>query len=85
MLYRIVPAFAFLLVLSAATSYAQPKQSGSGGMFQGTPEERKACRHDSVKFCSDAIPDSLRVLTCLKEHRKHLSKACEQVLENHGQ
>lgn len=89
MFYRIIPAFTVLMVLNGASTYAQAAsqiaQSASGGLFQGTPEERKACRHDSVKFCSDAIPDSLRVLACLKEHREHLTKACDQVLKNHGQ
>ncbi len=83
MSYRMLPAIVVLLALSTGFSYAQ--KPSSGGIFQGTPEEQKACRHDSVKFCSDAIPDSLRVLACLKDHRKNLTKACKDVLESHGQ
>jgi hypothetical protein len=78
-----LPVILCLLALSTGSSHAD--QSSSGGLFKGTPEEQKACRHDSVKFCSDAIPDSLRVLACLKDHRKNLTKACKEVLENHGQ
>jgi hypothetical protein len=57
----------------------------SGGFLQGTPEEQAACAPDSTKFCRDVIPDSLRVLACLQEHRKSLRRICLKVLEDHGQ
>jgi hypothetical protein len=53
--------------------------------MQGTEEEQNACYHDAAKFCSDAIPDTFKVLGCLKEHRKRLTKACQQVLTDNGQ
>jgi len=53
--------------------------------FQGTPEEQAACAPDATSFCKDAIPDSLRVLACLKEHRQRIRKVCLKVLEDHGQ
>jgi len=71
-----VPAF-------AANEGRQP--APSGGLFQGTPEEQAACAPDSTKFCQDAIPDNLRVLACLQGHRQKLRKACQKVLEDHGQ
>ena len=78
----------FLLLTGSALAAPEVRTSRSpAGIFdaQGTPEEEKACRHDATKFCSDAIPDSFRVLACLQEHRKRLRKACLQVLESHGQ
>ena len=51
----------------------------------GTEEEQNACYKDAAKFCSDAIPDTFKTLDCLKEHRKRLSKACQQVLTDNGQ
>ena len=51
----------------------------------GTEEEQNACYHDAAKFCSDAIPDTFKVLDCLKEHRKRLTKGCQQVLTDNGQ
>jgi len=66
---------------------AQPDahgKKGAGGM-QGTEEEQNACYRDASKYCSDAIPDTFKVLDCLKEHRKKLSKACQQVLTDNGQ
>jgi hypothetical protein len=53
--------------------------------FQGTPEEQAACSPDATKFCSDAIPDTFRVLACLQQNRTRLRKVCLQVLEVHGQ
>jgi Cysteine rich repeat len=74
---------------AAGANQAKPA-SGSGDqsvpdMFKGTPEEQAACSLDAAKFCSDAIPDTFKVLACLKEHRDKLKKTCEQVLEKHGQ
>jgi hypothetical protein len=52
----------------------------------GTPEEQKACAHDVQKFCRAVMnePD-LTVLSCLQQNRAKLTKACDQVLTNHGQ
>jgi hypothetical protein len=50
-----------------------------------TPEEQTACSPDATKFCSDAIPDTFRVLACLQDHREKLRKACQKVLTDHGQ
>jgi hypothetical protein len=51
----------------------------------GTEDEQNACYHDAAKYCSDAIPDTFKVLACLKEHRKRLTKPCQQVLNDNGQ
>ena len=90
---------ALVLVLAYGTSSAfaqspgiQPKapeaqkanKKGSNGM-QGTEEEQNACYKDAAKYCSDAIPDTFKTLDCLKEHRKRLTKGCQQVLTDNGQ
>ncbi len=75
----------FLISSGAALSADEPQPSTpSTGLFQGTPEEQAACNPDATKFCRDAMPDTFRVLACLQEHRKRISKACLQVLESHG-
>jgi hypothetical protein len=53
--------------------------------FQGTPEEQAACAPDATRFCKDAIPDTLRVLSCLQDNRQRIRKVCLKVLEDHGQ
>lgn len=56
-----------------------------GDLFSGTPEEQAACSPDATRYCSDAIPDTFRVLACLQDHRQKLRKACQKVLTDHGQ
>jgi hypothetical protein len=74
MLSKLLLLAAFLAVSSAA--FAQ----------SGTPEEQAACRPDVRRFChaikvqegDDAF------LACLELHRDSLSKACRDVLKDHG-
>jgi len=54
---------------------------------QGTRDEQAACRGDQRRFCRTIDPDSGThgILTCLKQNRSKLSRACRGVLESHGQ
>jgi hypothetical protein len=54
-------------------------------MPQGTPEQRAACAPDVKKFCETALPDTMRVLSCLQANRSRISVACNQVLVSNGQ
>ena len=79
---------ALCLSLNATVALAQsspPPAAPGGGLFQGTPEEQKACQRDSIRFCKDAVPDTFRVLACLQHNRTKISKPCLAVLESHGQ
>jgi hypothetical protein len=87
---------ALLIALASGTSAAvaqspgiqpkavEPGKKSANGM-QGSEQEQNACYRDASKYCSDAIPDTFKVLDCLKEHRKRLTKACQQVLTDNGQ
>jgi hypothetical protein len=77
---------ACLLLPGAALAAGERKAPNSSqGLFQGTPEEQRACNPDATRYCVDAIPDTFRVLACLQQHREKLTKACRGVLEAHGQ
>jgi len=69
-----------LLSLSICTNaIAQQQRSG-------TPDEQKACSRDVQRFCRSVIDQGdLTVLACLQQNRSKLTKACAQVLTNHGQ
>jgi Cysteine rich repeat len=54
-------------------------------MPQGTPEDRAACEPDVQRYCKAEIPDQLRVLGCLQDNRKRISRSCQGVLARHGQ
>lgn len=70
-----------------AAERAQPQAPAApqGDLFRGTPEEQAACSPDATRFCSDAIPDTFRVLACLQDHREKLREVCQKVLTDHGQ
>jgi hypothetical protein len=69
-----------LLSLSVSTgAIAQQQRSG-------TPEEQRACSRDVQRFCRPVIDQGdFTVLACLQQNRPKLTKACDQVLRNHGQ
>jgi hypothetical protein len=71
-----------LVSLSAATAAsAQPQPQRSG-----TPAEQAACSRDVQRHCRPVIDQGdFTILACLQEHRPKLSKACDQVLKDHGQ
>jgi hypothetical protein len=69
-----------LLSLSVSTgAVAQQQRSG-------TPEEQAACSRDVQRYCRPVIDQGdFTILACLQQNRPKLSKACDQVLKNHGQ
>lgn len=70
-------------ILVAATSAALANETPGGG----SRDDQAACRADSRRFCRTVDPDSgtFGILTCLKQNRSKLSRACRGVLESHGQ
>lgn len=54
-------------------------------MPEGTPEDRAACEPDVQRHCKAAVPDQLRVLNCLQDNRKRISRSCQAVLVKYGQ
>ena len=75
---------AALLSLSVTGGALAVEQQQRGG----TPEEQKACSHDVNKYCRQQLREDagdLIILSCLQQVRDKLTKACDQVLKNHGQ
>ena len=74
---------ALALILVGSMTFAQ------SSMFQGTLQERAACKGDVIKHCKALLtsnaPSAFGVLSCLQTNREQLSKACRSVLESHGQ
>jgi hypothetical protein len=66
-------------VSSSAIAQGQPGRSG-------TAEEQAACSRDVEKHCRKVMDQGdFTVLACLQQNRPKISKACDQVLKNHGQ
>jgi hypothetical protein len=69
-----------LLTLSVSTAAVAQQQRS------GTPEEQAACSRDVQRYCRPVIDQGdFTVLACLQQNRPKLTKACDQVLKNHGQ
>jgi type II secretory pathway component PulL len=66
---RLRTALAAAGVLLAAASVAQAQS-------QGTPEQRRACRKDAMKFCREFIPDVKRITACMEKNVRKLSPLC---------
>ena len=70
-----------LILLSLSISTGAMAQQRSG-----TPEEQAACSRDVQRFCRPVIDQGdFTILACLQQNRPKLTKACDQVLKNHGQ
>jgi hypothetical protein len=66
--------FVIPLVLIATAASAQQQQG------------HDACARDVSRFCRAHMQEGDQVvLACLKQNRTRLSKACQQVLTDHGQ
>jgi Cysteine rich repeat len=73
--------FVALTLLSISVSTVAVAQQRSG-----SPEEQAACSRDVQRHCRAVINQGdFTILACLKENRPKISKACDQVLKNHGQ
>jgi hypothetical protein len=74
---------ALALVSSTTASFAQPAPQPPRS---GTAEEQAACNRDVQRHCRSVINQGdFVILACLQQNRTQISKACDQVLKNHGQ
>jgi len=75
-----------LLALLAPVSTVAFAQNQVPGQHSGSEDEQKACVRDVTRHCRKLMDQGdLAVLACLKENRARLTRACNQVLVNHGQ
>jgi hypothetical protein len=76
----------FLLVLSVLSVSATTGAMAQQQPRSGTEAEQKACTRDVQRFCRPLMDQGdLTILSCLKENRPKLTKACGDVLISHGQ
>jgi hypothetical protein len=69
---------AFVLALAALST--APLANGA------TDSEKRACQHDVARHCRTVMHESeQRVGQCLIVNAAYISRACQQVLRNHGQ
>lgn len=61
--------------------------SGSGTFavsqeYRGTMQQQMACTPDVFRFCGAAIPDTNRIVACLRQNTPQLSEPCRAVFES---
>jgi hypothetical protein len=78
-MYKFFLALSLLSISLSTGAMAQPARSG-------TPQEQAACSRDVQRYCRTVIDQGdFVILACLQQNRSKLTKACDQVLKNHGQ
>ena len=52
--------------------------------YRGTWEQQMACTPDVMRLCSDQIPDTNRIVACLRENTALLGRSCRAVFESNA-
>jgi hypothetical protein len=52
--------------------------------YRGTLEQRLACAPDVFRLCSSQIPDSNRIVACLRQNTAQLSGVCREVFDSNA-
>jgi hypothetical protein len=73
-------AIVFTLAIAFGGGIAAPNAAFS--QDQGTLEQRLACTPDVFRLCSAQIPDTNRIVACLRQNTPQLSGACRAVFES---
>ncbi len=88
-MHRIASLTLAFLVAAAGTALAQFPPQPPPPAMPGSEQERAACHPDVVSFCQAELAanqdDVFAILGCLQGNRSRISKACRDVLEDHGE
>ena len=75
--HRIFQIFALVGLAAIAVGTSAVAQEN-----RGTPEQQMACTPDVFRLCGAAIPDTNRIVTCLRSNTPVLSAPCRAVFES---
>jgi hypothetical protein len=76
---RIVITLAASLASGIAMQHAAQSQE-----YRGTFEQQLACTPDVLSLCGDQIPDTNRIVACLRQNTPQLSDGCRAVFESNA-
>ena len=57
------------------------QQAAHAQEYRGTFEQQLACTGDVLSLCGDQIPDTNRIVACLRQNTPQLSNGCRAVFE----
>jgi hypothetical protein len=52
--------------------------------YRGTFEQQLACTGDVLSLCGDQMPDTNRIVACLRQNMPQLSNGCRAVFESNA-
>ena len=52
--------------------------------YRGTLQQQLACTPDVFRLCGEQIPDSNRIVACLRQNTPQLSDGCRAVFESNA-
>jgi hypothetical protein len=77
------PRFVVIPVMSLICGIAM-QQAAQSQEYRGTFEQQLACTGDVLSLCGDQIPDTNRIVACLRQNTPQLSNGCRAVFETNA-
>jgi hypothetical protein len=74
------PRFVVIPAMSLACGIAL-QSAAQSQEYRGTFEQQLACTGDVLSLCGDQIPDTNRIVACLRQNTPQLSGGCRAVFE----
>jgi hypothetical protein len=59
-------------------------EEASSQEYRGTLEQQLACTPDVFRLCGEQIPDTNRIVACLRQNTPQLSRPCRAVFESNA-
>ena len=75
--------FAVIAVMSLACGIAM-QQAAHSQEYRGTLQQQLACTPDVFRLCGEQIPDTNRIVACLRQNTPQLSDGCRAVFESNA-
>ena len=75
------------IVITLAASLAggiAMQQAAQAQEYRGTFQQQLACTGDVLSLCGDQIPDTNRIVACLRQNTPQLSDGCRAVFESNA-
>ena len=79
---RSLPSFAMSIACGIAIQIIAIPASAEE--YRGTLEQQLACTPDVWRLCFSEIPDSNRIVACLRQNTEQLSGGCRAVFESNA-
>jgi hypothetical protein len=77
------PRFVVITVMSLTCGIAF-QNAAQSQEYRGTFEQQLACTGDVLSLCGDQIPDTNRIVACLRQNTLQLSGGCRAVFESNA-